>query len=276
MCKKFIDARGMRIAYSEINPEAGQTVFFIHGNSGSHRTWNKQLNSELFNNYHLVAFDLPGCGESLIPAGIEWDYSPLSTGEIIAEAIKQIAESKPYCLVGFSYGTNVLSETLSHSVTPAGISLLGSCIIGDGIGFDKLLVPGDNISFHDELSTESVKQFLSGVLKSNYDNEIIIHTEDFFLAKPPFRSALGQSIIQGKHSDGIALLKNQAIPVQLIFGKEDNLIQINYLDEMPFVIWKNEIYKLPGAGHYLQNDQPDFFNQLLAEYLEERFKAVCG
>jgi pimeloyl-ACP methyl ester carboxylesterase len=272
----FIEAGQIRIAYKELNPEAEATVFFIHGNSGSYRTWNKQLNSELFNNYHLVAFDLPGCGESLIPAGIEWDYSPLSTGKVIAEVIKQLAGNKPYCLVGFSYGSIVLSETLNYSLTPAGISLLGSCVIGDGIGFDKLLVPGDNISFHDEVSTETVKQFLSGVLKSSYDGEIIIHTEDFFLAKPPFRSALGQSIIQGKHSDGIALLKSLAIPVQLIFGKEDNLLQVNYLDEMPFAIWKNEIYKLPGAGHYLQNDQPEVFNQLLAEYLEERFKAGCG
>jgi len=118
-----------------------------------------------------------------------------------------------------------------------------------------------------------VRQSLSEILKSGNEEEINLHTEDFFLAKPPFRSALIQSVIQGKLSDEITLLKNRAIPVLLIFGKEDNLIQVNYLDEMPFAIWKNEIYKLPGAGHYLQNDQPEIFNQLLAEYLEERFRA---
>lgn len=269
----FIEAGQIRIAYKELNSEAGQTVFFIHGNSGSHRTWNKQLNSELFNNYHLVAFDLPGCGESLIPKDIEWDYSLLSSGKVIAEAIKQLAGSKPYCLVGFSYGSNVLSETLNYSVTPAGISLLGSCVIGEEIGMDKLLVPGENISFHDNISEEKVRQSLTEILKSGNEEDINLHTEDFFLAKSPFRSALIQSVIQGKLSDEIALLKNRAIPVLLIFGKEDNLIQMNYLDQMPFAIWKNEIYKLPGAGHYLHNDQPEFFNQLLAEYLEERFKA---
>lgn len=270
----FIEAGQIRIAYKELNREAQQIVFFLHGNSGSHRTWNKQLTSELFNNYHLVAFDLPGCGESLIPKGIEWDYSLLSTGKVVAEAIKQLAGNKPYCLVGFSYGTSVLSETLNYSIIPAGISLLGSCVIGDGIGLDKLIVPGDNISFHDEVSEETVKQSLFDILKSHNEEEINLHTEDFFLAKPPFRSALVQSIMQGKHSDGIALLKSQAIPIQVIFGKEDNLIQVNYLDEMPFAIWKNEIYKLPGAGHYVQSDQPGLFNQLLAEYLEERFKAI--
>jgi pimeloyl-ACP methyl ester carboxylesterase len=270
---EFIEAGQIRMAYKELNREAKQAVFFIHGNSGSHRTWNKQLNSELFNNYHLIAFDLPGCGESLIPVGIEWDYSLLSTGKVVAEAIKQLAGSKPYCLVGFSYGSSVLSETLNYPITPAGISLLGSCVIGEGIGLDKLLVPGENISFHDDISEEKVRQSLSEILKSGSEEEINLHTEDFFLAKPPFRSALIQSVIEGKLSDEIALLKNRAIPVQLIFGKEDNLIHVNYLDEMPFAIWKNEIYKLPGAGHYLQNDQPELFNQLLAEYLEERFNA---
>lgn len=269
----FIEAGSIRVAYKELNREAQQTIFFLHGNSGSHRTWNKQLNSELFNNYHLVAFDLPGCGESLIPKGIEWDYSLLSSGRVIAEAIKQLAGSKPYCLVGFSYGSSVVSETLNHAVKPAGISLLGSCVVGEGIGLDKLIVPGENISFHDDISEEKVRQSFSEILKPGNEEEINLHTEDFFLAKPPFRSAMIQSVIQGKLSDEISLLKSQALPVQLIFGKEDNLIQVDYLDEMPFVIWKNQIYKLPGAGHYVQNDQPGLFNQLLAEYLEERFKA---
>src|SRR5882724_907505 len=138
---QFVTIKSLHLAYRERNPQSEQIVFFVHGNSGSHRTWNKQFNSELFNNYHLVAFDLPGCGESLIPAGIEWDYSLLSTGKVVAEAIKQLAGSKPYCLVGFSYGSSVLSETLNYPVKPAGISLLGSCVIGEGIGLDKLLVP---------------------------------------------------------------------------------------------------------------------------------------
>src|SRR5436190_1019506 len=263
---KLISIDQLSLAYFEKNEHLDPTVFFIHGNSSSHRTWNKQLNSGLFNDYHLVAFDLPGCGMSLIPEGIEWDYSLLSSGKIVAEAIKQLAGSKPYCLVGFSYGSSVLSETLNYPITPAGISLLGSCVIGEGIGIDKLIVPGENISFQDDVSEEKVKQSLSEILKSGNEEEINLHTEDFFLAKPPFRSALIQSVIQGKLSDEIALLKSQAIPVQLIFGKEDNLIQFNYLDEKPVAVWKNEIYKLPGAGHYLQNDQPEVFNRLLAEY----------
>lgn len=268
----FIEAGQIRIAYKELNRSAKETVFFLHGNSGSHKSWNKQLNSELFKNYHLVAFDLPGCGASVIPGDIKWDYSLLSTGKVIAEAIKRLAGNKRYSLVGFSYGTSVLSETLNYSLEPIGISLIGSCVIGKEIGLDKLIVPGDSISFHDEVSEEKVRQFLFDILKSSTEEEIKLHTEDFYRAKPPFRSATIQSVVEGKLSDEIVLLKDQAIPVQLIFGKEDNLIQVNYLDEMPFAVWKNEIYKIPGAGHYVQSDQSEFFNQLLAEYLEERFK----
>ena len=74
-----------------------------------------------------------------------------------------------------------------------------------------------------------MRQSLSEILKSGNEEEINLHTKDFFLAKPPFRSAMIQSVIQGKTIRiEIALLKNQAIPVLLIFGKEDNLIQVNY------------------------------------------------
>lgn len=268
---KFINANQIHLAYFEKNAQSEQTIFFIHGNSSSSRTWKKQFSSELFNNYKLIAFDLPGCGQSTIENHPEWDYSPIVTGRIMAEAIKQLSAGKPYCLVGFSYGSNVVSEALNHKLAPKGISLLASCVIGNDIGFDKVFVPGDNIFFHDEVNIEDVSTFFSETLLSRDPEDIRIYTEDFFLAKAPFRSALIQSVVQGKLSDEIALIKKPDIPVQVFFGLEDKLLQINYLDGLPFNTWKNTVYKFPGAGHYLHNDQPESFNRLLAAYLEERF-----
>lgn len=268
---EFIHTSRIRLAYLEVNPQNERTVFFIHGNSGSSRTWRKQFDSNLFRDYRLIAFDLPGTGQSLIDNSTEWDYSPLAAGKVIAEAVKNLAGGKPYILVGFSYGTNVIGEALNHALSPAGIVLSAACTTGPGYELDKIFAAGDYIFFHDEVKTEDVRSFFSNTLVSQAEEDINVNTEDFFLAKPPFRSALIKSVMEGKISDEIALLKNHNIPIQVFFGLEDKMLQINYLDNIPFTIWRNSIHKLPGAGHYLQSDQPESFNRLLSVYLGERF-----
>jgi pimeloyl-ACP methyl ester carboxylesterase len=274
MEQKFIDIPGGRLAYIEQNITAANTIFFIHGNSGSSRTWHKQFSSPLLNDYRLIAFDIPGCGQSVLYNNATWDYSPIATGKIIADAIKYLSKESPFALAGFSYGTNIIGEILVHDLSPVGISLAAVCTAGAVYGLDKIFVPGDVIFFHDEPALEDVRNFFTATLISTAEEDILINTEDFYLSKPPFRSALIQSVMQGKLSDEIALVQKQDIPVQVVFGLGDNLLQINYLDTAPFPIWRDTIYKLPGAGHYLQLDQSEAFNQLLAEYMEERFTSV--
>ena len=270
----FIDIQGIQLAYIEQNRHAIPAVFFVHGNSGSSNTWRKQFSSALLADYRLIAFDLPGSGQSQVSNSAQWDYSPLHTGKIIAGAIRQLSGDAPYCLVGFSYGSNVVAEGLKSGLTPRAISLLAPCVIGNGIGLDKVFVSGDYIFFHDEVKEEEVKNFFLHTLRSKKEEDMLIHTADFFLARPPFRSALIQAVGEGKISDEITLLNDQDIPLQLIFGLEDELLQINYLDSLPVPAWENKIHKLANAGHYVHNDQPDILNHLLAAYLKERLEHI--
>jgi pimeloyl-ACP methyl ester carboxylesterase len=274
MQTKYIIIGELRLAYIEKNPQSQQTVFFIHGNSGSSRTWRKQFEADYFSQYRLIAFDLPGTGQSIINSTISWDYSPITTGRILAEAVRQLSQNKPFSLVGFSYGTNVVAEMLNYSLTPVGIVLCAACVIGGDYTLDKVFAPGDSIFFHDTVDKNDVKAFFLSALVSPNVEDIEINTEDFLLAKPPFRTALIQSVVGGKVSDEIALLAKQDIPLQIFFGLDDKMLQIHYLDNAPLNIWRNDVIKLPGAGHYLQSDQPESFNQLLIQYLKESFSKV--
>lgn len=270
MQTKFVAIGDIQLAYSEKNASANHVIFFVHGNSGSKRSWRKQFESELLNMYHLIAFDLPGCGQSVIGGDSNWDYSPLATGEIITRAILELSGSKSYSLVGFSYGSNIVAETFNQqTLRPKAVSLLAPCVVGSNCAPDIIFTPGDYIFFHDELSKGAVADFFSAIFLSGEKNDIEIAVEDFFFAKPPFRSALIQSIGNGRFSDEIALLKGRNIPVQVIFGNEDKLLQINYLDNLPFPVWERKIYKVPGAAHYVHCDQPEMINRLLSEYLRE-------
>src|SRR5688572_23420969 len=108
MEKKFLEINGTRLAYLEKNDERTNTLFFIHGSSSSSFLWRKQLSSDLFTDYRLVAIDLPAHGDSDACNNPEEDYSPIVTAQILAQAIKLLAGADPYLLTGFSYGTNLI------------------------------------------------------------------------------------------------------------------------------------------------------------------------
>jgi len=85
---------------------------------------------------------------------------------------------------------------------------------------------------------------------------------------PDFKPALFKSVVEGKISDEIAALQKLNIPVLTIFGAEDSVVNINYLDEFPFPIWREHIYKLSRAGHFIYIDRSEEFTRLLSEYIK--------
>ena len=99
MNQKFTCVNGMRIAYMEKNPSASETIFFIHGNSGASRSWQGQFESVLLENYRLIAFDLPGHGNSDWGNDPLQDYSPRETARQLSEAIRNVANGGPFILI---------------------------------------------------------------------------------------------------------------------------------------------------------------------------------
>jgi pimeloyl-ACP methyl ester carboxylesterase len=271
MEKKFIEIGSFRLCYVENNPESSRTIFFIHGNSGSFRSWIKQWESPLFESFRLIAIELPGHGRSSDSSDALADYSPASTGAIMAAAVKKLIKGDSYSFVGFSYGTNLIAEMLNYGLKPYGIALIGSCVAGAEAGPEKILNnPASSIYFHDDISTEQAAKFLKDRIKDPAVLETYL--EDYMNTRKPFRSSLLQSAMQGKYSDEIALLRKLQIPLLVVFGLEDDLVMNDYLDRISLTYWNDTIYKLPGCGHYVQIDQAEKFNSLLLGYLEHRSK----
>jgi len=273
MGKKFLEINGIRIAYLEKNSEKTNAIFFLHGNSSSSFLWRKQLWSDLFAEYRLIAIDLPAHGDSDACKNPEEDYSPIATAQILAPAIKLFAGDHPYLLTGFSYGTNLIAEMLVHGLNPKGIAFTGGCVVGACYGPEKILAePESNIFLQEKVSMDEAEFFFKRSLYTSDKDDIQHYQEDFFAVKPLFRSSLIQSVFKGKYTDEILALQKQNIPLLVVFGQNDNLVQINYLDDARLPLWKDTIFKLPGAGHFVQTDQPEIFNPLLLNYVIERFE----
>jgi pimeloyl-ACP methyl ester carboxylesterase len=271
MKQDFISTNGLTIAYQERNPTSDKTIFFIHGNSGSSRMWERQLSSDLFKDYRLIAFDLPGHGKSFSSKNPDDDYSPIGTAKILSEAVKILAGTKPFIFVGFSYGSNLVTEILEYKVIPSGIVLVGSCVIGINHSLEKLFVPTiePSIFFYNETDKRVVTKFLKQAIHPVDIAAVENLIEDYLDVSAEFKSSLFKTAAQGKISDEILALQKLNIPVCLIFGREDNLVNIDYLDDKPFPLWRNQIYKLPEAGHWANIDNPVAVNRLISDYVSE-------
>jgi pimeloyl-ACP methyl ester carboxylesterase len=274
MKQHFITVNDLQIAYYEKHPGNEKAIIFIHGNSCSSRMWQKQFESEKLNQYLLMAIDLPGHGKSSASKKPFEDYSPINTAAIIATVIKQLIAKKDFILVGFSYGSNLVAEMLLHDLHPEGIVITGSSVFGENIGLDKIFMPSEKTSIflYNEPNEKAVNDFLAEQIHTDNKQYLTNSIADYLGVTPDFKPALFKAAGEGKVTDEIKTLSNSKIPVCVIFGAEDKLVNINYLDSMPFTVWRSQIYKIPGAGHWVNIDAADIFNQTILEYATERLQ----
>ena len=121
------------------NPN-GPEIVFIHGYMQSHLSWVKQLRDPaLAREFRMVSYDIRGHGASDKP--LEATY--YNNGERFADELKAVldgAKLKRPILVGWSYGTRIISDYLLKygDAAIAGINFVG----GAGNGDPKNVGPG--------------------------------------------------------------------------------------------------------------------------------------
>ncbi|MGN6618259.1 MAG: alpha/beta fold hydrolase [Ilyomonas sp.] len=272
MKNKTLSVCDVTIAYTEKIADASKTIFFLHGNSQSSNAWRKQLNSSAFSDWRLVAFDLPAHGSSCFP-GKQYCSVP-KLAQLLSEAVKKLTDNKPYILASVSLATNIVVEMLAFDLYPAGIILAGPCIIGDNITLDEMMQPDTHVHvvFRDDAEEQDIKLYALETSASRSEEDIETFLKDYHSVQKGFRSLLGGSIQQGQFNDEINLLRKTNTPLLIIFGEDEKVIDPGYLDEIEIPLWQNQIFKIEGASHLVNIDEPEKFNVLAAKYAEEMFK----
>lgn len=266
-----IEIDNCKIAYIETNPGADKTIFFIPGNSATKRIWSKQLESPLFSDYRLIAIDLPASGSSQITA--ETNYTLKGLAELIYKIVNKLIDGKPHIIAGVSLGTNIIAEMLAFEIRPLGLVLAGPCIFGANCKVENIAKPGTHVGvvFVDHSADEDVLSYAHEVLISDEQENIKMFVEDYKSVQPPFRSVLAGSIMAGDFNDEIALLNEKNIPALIVFGKDDVVVDCDYLDNEQLPLWSKTIYKIEGASHFVNMDAPEAFNKIVAEFAKDEF-----
>jgi pimeloyl-ACP methyl ester carboxylesterase len=270
MNPQFLHVRDMQIAYYEKNPEQKRTIVFLHGNSSSSRSWNGQWESPLLDGYRLVAVDLPGHGASGQAPNPSYSYTIKGLAVLLADVIDMLATG-PYVLCATSLATNFVAEMIPCGIDPAGILLEGASVMGEGVGIEKIALPGADISAitQDDVTKEAVEaysRFAFHVVNAEMRNQFI---DDFLNVQAPFRTILIGSIFSGQMSDQIKLMGSLSCPVMYVYGAEERVVNLGYLEQADIPKWQDQIFLIPDAGHLAHVEQAEAFNVMLAGFAEK-------
>jgi len=254
MKKLIVDIGDTRIAFHESEGE-GQVVLFIHGNSLSAKSFRKQIDGPLGKKFHSIAVDLPGHGDSLPAIDPRNNYSLPGYAEIILALITHLNLSK-LVLVGHSLGGHIALEASEMSPEIKGIVIFGTPPLG--------IPPAINEAFLD------MRLMPSLLVKEGVEIPQFF-IDDFNNTDPNAGKFLMRNTAKNIFKDEIDIVSNLNIPLAIIHGAHDKLINLDYIKkiQMPS-LWKNKVQIIKDAGHSPQWETPDEFNSILEEFVKEK------
>ncbi len=235
----------------------GPSVLLLHGAGDQAGTWSKVV-PQLVGKYRVLVPDLPGHGES------EPQNSPLDV-EMMFSAVNEmlavVSPDEPVTIVGNSLGAWValLMAARQPEKVRRVVLVNGGAIRGDYKG--PGLIP-ENVADARRLMVvlmgpegEIVPNFvLKDVVREAHRGPLVQ-----LMANP---SAMGASLLDGK-------LDEVKVPVDLLWGKLDQMFDLSYANRMMDGLPMARITILKDCGHVPQRQCPVHFTKELLKILQE-------
>ncbi|MDV8000158.1 alpha/beta fold hydrolase [Rhodococcus sp. IEGM 1408] len=269
---------GRELAYREAGAGEGKpTLLLIHGMAGSSRTW-RELIPRLESNFHIIAPDLPGHGESSL------DFDDYSLGAM-ASALRDLLVVKGIkrCTVaGQSLGGGVaLQFVYQYPDFCERIVLIGSGGLGKEVNWilRLLAVPGAELLLSAGAAPflvsagDKARGFFSGkgvravALEEPWAAYESLgrsgHRRTFFKTLRAVVDNKGQAV-----SANNRLHLAGQLPFQLIWGDRDPIIPVSHGHTTHDAIPGSRLAIVEGTGHYPHVEDPAAVERILREFME--------
>lgn len=260
---------GTRLHLVETGKAFGRPILFIHGFSQSCFSWNRQLNSDLADDFRLVAMDIRGHGRSEKPRDAYGD-SQLWADDVKA-AIDTLGLDRPI-LVGWSYGPLIILDYIRHYGEDrlGGINFIGGVT---KLGSDEAtavltpeflgLVPGF-FSTDSEESVQSLESLLRLCLAPGPADEDMYLMLGASVTTPPY---VRQAMF-ARAFDNDDLLPNLRIPVLLTHGTADRVAKPLAAEQVKALVPHAQLDLVDGAEHAVFWDEAQTYNDRLRAFSE--------
>jgi len=274
MKSKFLAIDGFDIFYLEKNNQSNNIIFFIHGNSNSSRLWQHQFNDDRLSDYHLIAIDLPGHGQSSFSSDPTKDYSVQRLGDLTYQIIKRLCSGKSLILCGFSLGSNVAAEVLAFEMKPKGVILISPTVVGESVKpqdlNDKEII--GKVLFSENVEEDDLIAYLNLASPSTTDGQNAFIKEDYLKTDKKFRTGLMESALNGALSDEIKLINDSKIDCLMISNQNDKVVTPDLYNFSNLFSNTVEFVTVNMGGHYLPLEIPDQIIKNIAKFCNRVFR----
>lgn len=251
---------------------SGETpVLLIHGNSSCRSVFQRQLDSPLSRGRRLIAFDLPGHGQSSDAPDPIRTYTLTGLADAAIELLERLGISEVIVL-GWSLGGHIGIEMMQRFPGMKGLIITGAPPVKRGrMAEGFVALPQFGLAGRSNLSDEEVDRFAFAMFGT--PSEAFLQAA-IKRADGRFRQILFQAAGGRDGSDQRRAVEMSSIPLAVVNGAEDRLINLDYIDSIPYAnLWEARCHRLDGAGHAPFWHASPEFNALVERFLSDVAKA---
>ena len=246
----------------------GFPVLLIHGNSSCKEVFRQQFEGSL-SGYRLIAFDLPGHGESDDARDPEWAYTVPGYADVAMQLLASFGIDRAV-VFGWSLGGHIGLEMLGQGYDAGGLMIVGTPPLSGGIfgmlrGFRSQL--DLLLATKSRLSARETDQFLNACLGPEADplfRAMISRTD------PRARPILARSMIAGSGCNQRRIAEQSAVPIAVVNGSREPFARLEYLAGLNYAnLWDGQCHVIDGMGHAPFIEAPNVFNPLLSRFIRD-------
>jgi pimeloyl-ACP methyl ester carboxylesterase len=252
-------------------------LVLIHGNSTCRDVFRHQLTGRLAKNHRLIAFDLPGHGQS----GDAPDPARTYTRPGLADAVVELLEKlgvKEAVVLGWSLGGHIGIEMVPRFAGMRGLMVIGTPPVarnGMADGFQRS--PHMQLAGQEHLSETDIEAFVHAIFGKSA--EPFLH-KAVARADGRFRKTLFEAARAGLGVDQRQIVETNLVPLAVVNGSEDRFVKLDYLDALGYAnLWEGRCHRLAGLGHAPFWEGTGDFGPILERFFRDvesgRARAPC-
>ena len=250
--------------------ESGQgetPLLMIHGNSYSRGVFRHQLRSSLTANHRLIAFDLPGCGESSDAPDPQRTYTLQGSADAAIELLGKLGVTHAIVL-GWSLGGIIGIEMIPRFAGLRGLMITGTPPVGpDEIALAIKSMPTLSLAVKENLSPAEVDAYVQETVGKSAEPfmfEAVARADGRFRTTPyaVFGSYPGPTPRQ--------IVESSTTPIAVVNGGAEPLVNVDCVETVQYAnLWQKRCYRLAGLGHAPFWESPGEFDPLLERFLSD-------
>lgn len=245
----------------------GIPLLFIHGYPLSRKIWEAQA-QELQDIAGVISVDLRGHGESYPFIGA---YPMELLAEDCYRLLKKVDIKLPVVVCGLSMGGYIAFALYRmHPELFKGIILTSTRAAADSPEGKANRDAGVK-----NVNEKGVAFIVDGMLpkivspKTSQNNPLLVNKIRGIMMETSVNGVIGALQGMRDRPDSTSQLSQIKCPALVVHGADDQLIPVSEAEKMKQIIPDSRLVVIPGAGHLVNMEQPEKYNQAIRDFINQ-------